>query len=196
MEFNNLEIIDKIETKVCKTCGIPKPISEFYFSKYGKPYTNCKVCNNAITRKWIDENPESRKQSDERKRIKIQTDEEYRKRNNASKKKYLDKNPDKRIYHMTKSRAIKNGIPFDITLEDIVIPEYCPILNIKLAHGIDTLCDTSPSIDKVDPSKGYVKGNVRIISLLANKMKNSATTEQLLLFCKNLPKYLNIDDIV
>ena len=40
----------------------------------------------------------------------------------------------------------------------------------------------SPSIDRLDNTKGYVKGNVWVISTLANNMKNSAGFKDLHIF--------------
>lgn len=51
-------------------------------------------------------------------------------------------------------------------------------------------------MDKIIPEKGYVKGNVRVISALANLMKNNATIEQLINFSKNIISYINGEDIV
>jgi hypothetical protein len=63
-----------------------------------------------------------------------------------------------------------------ITSADIVIPTYCPALGIKLkaAVGVKSNRDLSPSLDRIDPSKGYVPGNVQVISYLANKIKQNA----------------------
>lgn len=46
----------------------------------------------------------------------------------------------------------------------------------------------SPSLDRIDSSKGYVKGNVRVISARANMLKNNATVEELTLVLKDLKR--------
>jgi len=76
-------------------------------------------------------------------------------------------------------------------LEDIVIPEYCPYLKIKLdSFGVADFC---PSIDRIDSTKGYVKGNIEIISFQANRMKNTATVPELLTFARSiLEKYRDL----
>lgn len=83
------------------------------------------------------------------------------------------------IFKNCKNRATRRGLPFDITPEDIVIPEVCPVLGIKLHLGSKGFDPNSPSVDRVDGNKGYVKGNVRIISMRANKLKSDATLEEL-----------------
>lgn len=89
-----------------------------------------------------------------------------------------------------KSRSKKKGMEFNITNEDLFLPEYCPILNIKLDYA-GKLKDHSPSVDRIDNSKGYVKGNVIVISYLANAMKNKASFEQLRNFSININKLIN-----
>ena len=78
-----------------------------------------------------------------------------------------------------KRRALKKNLTFNISLEDLIFPEYCPLLNIKLNIGTYYANSNSYSIDRIDPSKGYIKGNVQIISHRANTLKGNATLEEL-----------------
>src|SRR6266851_6872984 len=84
--------------------------------------------------------------------------------------------PRKHLLCNARTRSKTMHIESNLTLEDLTIPEYCPILEIKLGFGSG---DRSPSIDRIVPNLGYVKGNVQIISLRANKIKNNATPEEL-----------------
>ena len=88
-----------------------------------------------------------------------------------------------------KKRARDLGIEFSIGEEDLQIPEKCPLLGIPLVRGKHNSPNT-PSLDRIDPRKGYVPDNVRVISFMANAMKREASKEQLLAFAENLPKYL------
>jgi len=87
--------------------------------------------------------------------------------------------PEKLIWMETKKRAKKRNIPFDIEPSDIVIPKLCPILGIELSFGVGTVHDASPSLDRIIPDRGYVKGNCFIISSKANRMKQENTLEDL-----------------
>lgn len=79
-------------------------------------------------------------------------------------------NPARALHRSCRKRAQKTGIDFDIDVSDIVIPERCPILEEPLIYcGPDRLY--WPTVDRVDNTKGYVKGNVRVISFKANMMK-------------------------
>lgn len=82
-----------------------------------------------------------------------------------------------------RNRAKAQGVPFELTLDDLKIPTYCPVFNIPLNYGkgMGPQKD-SPSLDRIDPSKGYIRGNVQIISNKANVMKQDATKEDLLKF--------------
>ncbi len=99
----------------------------------------------------------------------------------------------KKILSDARLRSAKKGLEFNIELEDIVIPAKCPILDIELTPNTNYSKASSPSIDRLDNTKGYIKGNVWVISTLANNMKNSATIDQLIKFgewTRNL-NYLN-----
>lgn len=92
--------------------------------------------------------------------------------------------PEIKMWRRAKARATKYNIPFDIDVSDIVIPEFCPVLGVPLVvfKGRSGGEDNSPALDRVDNSQGYVKGNILVISHLANMMKSSANPEQLVKF--------------
>lgn len=83
-----------------------------------------------------------------------------------------------RLCRGARLRAAKRGLPFDIAPEDIEVPEYCPILGIKLQRNTGTLKANSPTLDRKHVKFGYVKGNVWVISQLANSMKSSSTSAE------------------
>lgn len=76
-------------------------------------------------------------------------------------------------------RAKKLGLPFNLGLADIVIPSVCPVLGIPLKYGVGKRTGASPSLDRLRPELGYVKGNVAVISWRANDLKRDATPDEL-----------------
>jgi len=78
-----------------------------------------------------------------------------------------------------RGRARRKNLEFNISLEDFSVPECCPVLGIKLSVGDKSRHDGSPTLDRIDNSKGYVKGNVEVISWRANHLKSDATTEEI-----------------
>lgn len=91
---------------------------------------------------------------------------------------------EQKMYYRAKQRARLSQMAFDILLDDIKIPEKCPIMDMPLvAHkGSPGGRPNSPSLDRVDGKLGYVKGNIQVISHLSNQMKSSATPHQLIKF--------------
>jgi len=84
------------------------------------------------------------------------------------------------MWHAAKCRAKRLGIPFTITRDDIVIPSVCPVLGIPIEHQTGKhQSNNSPSIDRVVPSRGYVKDNIVVVSFRANRIKNDSTTEEM-----------------
>ncbi len=90
------------------------------------------------------------------------------------------------MWSAAKQRAKRSGREFTISVEDIIIPTHCPALGIEMKRGTMAERANSPSLDRIDSSKGYVPGNVQVISQKANRMKNDATLEEL----KSLVAYL------
>ena len=92
---------------------------------------------------------------------------------------YLKTNVEMSMWHSCKKRAKKGNLPFDLTIEDLEVPEKCPILGLELKAGNDSSREISPSLDRIVPELGYVKGNIRVISLRANRLKSDASIEEL-----------------
>lgn len=94
--------------------------------------------------------------------------------------KYLEKHPFKVQLNTIKDRCLKKGIEFDLKEEDIEVPEVCPILGIPLTtqKGQGVRFNTA-SIDRLDPTRGYTKDNIWVISFKANLMKNDANVDEL-----------------
>lgn len=79
-----------------------------------------------------------------------------------------------------KQRARKAGLSFDIKPTDIVTPDVCPCLGMRLERGVGTQQRNSPSLDRINSALGYTKGNVWVISQKANAIKNDATVDELM----------------
>ena len=92
---------------------------------------------------------------------------------------FKTRNPKKFMVQCAKIRAKKAGVPFSITDEDFEIPEFCPVLGIKLESGTKKYHEASPSLDRIIPQLGYVPGNVVVMSFRANRIKGDASREEL-----------------
>lgn len=89
--------------------------------------------------------------------------------------------PRHKIWEGAKKRAKENGMIFSLTIHDIPeIPSHCPVLGIEIrANTKAGPLDSSPSIDRIIASRGYVAGNIRIISNRANRLRSDATSLEL-----------------
>src|ERR1700675_389529 len=76
-----------------------------------------------------------------------------------------------------RERAIEKGIPFNLDLEDCQPPACCSVFGTPFKVGLPWY--QRASIDRVKPELGYVKGNIRIISQLANSIKSTANSTQI-----------------
>lgn len=77
-----------------------------------------------------------------------------------------------------KANATRNGIPFELNYGELDFPDICPVLGIPIDYDSDGISENSPSFDRIDPSKGYVSGNVVIMSWRANRIKNNGTADE------------------
>ena len=120
--------------------------------------------------------------------------DEYRfsEKGQATRKKYRDlwyKTLKGRKYSMwqaAKLRAKKKNLEFSICVEDIEIPQKCPLLELDLSYEDFGVRYNSPSLDRKDPKKGYSKDNIWVISSRANILKSNAPLHELELLVKNL----------
>lgn len=150
--------------KQCSTCRLIKSTSEFHNNKSSKDKLagSCKVCATQRANKWVKDNLDvvvSRK----------------RERRSDVRKSLLEN---------AQSRAASQNLPLNITIDDIEVPEVCPILGVRLTKAKGKAGPNSPSLDRIVPDKGYVIGNVQVISYKANAMKNNASIQELLLFAQ------------
>jgi len=182
----------EIEKKVCIKCNQEKNLFEMAIQKrstHSIMYRNvCLDCRNEQTKLWKLKHPEACKN--------FQNKEKEKKKDESYQKKISDRAieirrdfPERTLLYAAKQRAKEKGFEFNLEMSDIIIPKVCPILKIKLYYC--NCCKNTPTLDRVDNEKGYVKGNIRVISYLANTMKNNATYEELMLFAKNIKAYLN-----
>lgn len=96
-------------------------------------------------------------------------------------KKYRREFPERYLLEGCKSRSKRNNFAFNLEKSDIIIPKLCPILRIPLFINDNHIGDNSPTLDRIKPELGYVKGNVMVISNRANVLKSDATLDELVL---------------
>lgn len=152
LEYKALPIKAEGE-KRCSICKTIKPFNDFHKSKRSKSgyKSQCKTCR-------ISEPDLTKKREAQRR--------------------WQAANPERSLLNTARARAKRKGWEFTISLNDVVIPERCPVLGIKLFRG-SVRANNSPTIDRIDNSKGYIKGNVIVVSWRANNLKSDATLEEL-----------------
>ena len=117
----------------------------------------------------------------ERRSLQSEAQGAWRRDNRAYARDYYKANFAKLMWGRAKKRAAERGIEFDIAVSDIIIPTHCPVLGIPLVIGEGRRgpASSSPSLDRMHPELGYVRGNVTVISHRANIMKQDGTAEEL-----------------
>lgn len=146
------EVDSSVTHNTCRVCAETKEICEFNKNSHMKSgYENeCKKCKSIRF-------------------LKYGTNAENRKR---------------WLLQRIRTKCDSIGIEFNLTIEDLVIPDVCPVLGLKLKFGADraygnNATDDSPSVDRIDPTKGYTKDNIVIVSWRANRIKGNASFDEL-----------------
>jgi hypothetical protein len=184
------EVTEQIKTKKCAICGEFFPLDNFY--KQAKSPDGrgsyCKPCHKAYTKQWTIDHPDQVKQNrrdyDAANLEKVKAQRRKYRADNPEyfarkRKEHVAENPEKYVVYEARKRAKKFGLECTITPEDVVIPEFCPILGMKLERGkIDKNRDNTPSLDRIAPEVGYIPSNVAVMSFRANRIKNNGTAEE------------------
>src|ERR1700722_15677552 len=128
--------------KKCRKCKLPQPLSQFHKNKTRTDgYSDdCKLCRFKHNKQYA--------QSENGKNV--------IKRIRGNCKENL-------LLCYARRRAKDKKMEFSITIDDIVIPEKCPVLGIPLFRIANKHCPNSPSLDRIDNLKGYTKDNICVI---------------------------------
>ena len=164
-------VVNGVECAACMDCEKILPLLEFPVFR-GKPLvTRCRPCRIARTKKYHDAYyaiPSRKEQKLQASRI--------RQRKMIRSRETLCRV----MIGKFRCSSRRKGIPFDLNAEDIlaVFPanEICPALGVPFEYGSHL---KAPSLDRVVPSLGYVKGNVAVISCRANTIKQDATAAEI-----------------
>ncbi len=151
--------------KQCTKCKKFKTLPEFNIDKRLKSGfgSRCKECGRNHVNLYLAarKNPEFKRKH---------ADIELARRN---------KNKAKALFEFAKRRAVEKNIPFNLEQDDIIVPDVCPVLGIKMQFGRKNEWEASPTLDRIIPELGYVKGNVKVISWKANRIKTNASAKEL-----------------
>jgi hypothetical protein len=94
-------------------------------------------------------------------------------------KEHYRKKPAEHMIRRAKTRSTKKGFEFNIDVSDILpLPDFCPVLGFPLRISEIPQDPCAYSLDRIDNSKGYIKGNVIVMSYKANRLKNDGTAEE------------------
>lgn len=158
----------------CSRCNENKNLEEFYKDRSSSRGVTsaCKECLSKCSNRKKNEDKHNAKKKEIRK-----IDPEIL--NAPKRSKYQKLDPITKVYTQAKSRAKRKGIEFTIEKSDLHVDDLCPILGVPFVVGTKNNYEYTHSLDRIDNSKGYIPGNVQIITKKANTMKNSASLKEL-----------------
>lgn len=162
------------KVKVCIRCGTGLDAANTTWYRQKNYIHKCHACIRTEKAEWA-RNHRPTDQGERSKRYSLKLIRENPKRYTA-----------RQQNSSARKRATALGLEFDLTSEYIlsIMPDVCPVLGKTLKYGGGERCDESPALDRIDPAKGYVVGNVQIICFLANLMKSNASPADLEAFAR------------
>jgi hypothetical protein len=177
-----------MQDKKCSRCENIKSIENFTKDRKTKDGYRlwCKECSNNQKKLYYLKNADKLKKSvNEYRKANIEKVKEKNKKwrdsNSHLIKKSRIKNLKSHLLRGAKLRAQKKNLPFEISIDDIIIPEICPVLGIEIKRSeTGIVSPNSASIDRIIPEKGYIKGNIIVVSHRANTIKSNATPEEII----------------
>lgn len=175
MHSGAVRAVQKEKVKTCTQCKLEKRLFDDFHRHKGHADGFASRCKTCCKLNYDDK-------VEERRAISRASHKKHRDKRNAYSrgqfKKLLRDKPEMMLWYKAKARAKKQGTPFNITPEDLTIPQVCPVLGIPLIHGKGAQRNNSPSVDRKIPALGYVEGNVQVISWRANDLKKNGTLEE------------------
>jgi len=176
---------------ICIKCNLEKPNNEFCKKCSAKSGFSsiCKLCQSIYHKKRYKDNRKqireyAKSYYKENKELILQKVKRYRDQPEIKAKRRKKIKQDKLenvaiyLWKYAKRRAKEKQLPVTLVLEDIKVPEYCPVLGFKLIPGEGKVHDASPTLDKIIPSLGYIPGNIIVMSKKANTLKSNGTLEE------------------
>jgi hypothetical protein len=161
--------LDYSEGRECSQCKLFKPQKDFTWKDKKRLTNRCHECRNANYK----ENPH---QMRDRAKAYYWANRELVRAKSKERRKRMTA---RALLNAARLRARKTGLDFNIDESDVVVPVKCPVLGIDLVVNENKCQGNSPTLDRIVPGLGYVRGNVRVISFRANTIKNDATLEEL-----------------
>ncbi len=169
------------DQKVCARCAKTKHVSEYGDNRryFDKLQSYCNQCDADRNTEWRIKHPTAAKDRARR---------GYLTRDHEKRSYWIKSHPNVRLLAAAKARARERGLPCTLTLDDITIPDVCPVLGLPLYFAAHYVKQSSPSIDRIVPELGYTPENCRVISHRANSLKSNATLEEMRLIVADLER--------
>jgi hypothetical protein len=187
------------DAKVCRTCGNPGSFETYLWKGKVVERLVCRTCRNAYKKKrrpaWRAENlePQRKRQREYMRRFRRKYWKEHPEKRKFSKpwaklhlEKYLYITMQRRTYSRGKKRGARIGSQYQLKmtfvefLDEIggAAPAVCPVLGIPLIIADEARSPNLPTVDRIDNSRPYERGNIAIISRRANVLKNDGTLDE------------------